>query len=126
MKQFAWQKIPPSASKSAKSCDNTPYCNQMVPLRQKNVALGSKLSSGLGDSGDDHRRCHPPHYPPLLLLRLRPTRTAVVGPSRLVPVGGALVQLPSGKFVGVQEKLAAAWWLRLASAAAVQCCRGSI
>lgn len=38
-------RIPHITTKSANGCENTPYCNQMVPLRQKSVALGSKLSS---------------------------------------------------------------------------------
>jgi hypothetical protein len=45
MKEFAWQKNPSITTKNANGCDNTPYCNQMLPSRQKSMALGSKLSS---------------------------------------------------------------------------------
>ena len=40
------EKISPIATKSANGCENTPYCNQILVLRQKNVALGSEVSSG--------------------------------------------------------------------------------
>jgi hypothetical protein len=50
-------KIPPIATESANGCDNTSYCTQILPLRQKKWHNGQKLVVAVHQ--ERHRESHP-------------------------------------------------------------------